>query len=151
MNTTPAPIPITLDNLADLRARGLQVLAVNHLPDSRVELVVSIPEELMRDQIKKTTSKLAGLLASMLQKAQRGVPQKTVLPGGMGIDLIMGSDGMFRLQIWRKGQPPSLVEWRTTLANLPYELSGDPQEQFTARGNHYLRSAWPIKNLKFKL
>lgn len=149
MNTTPAACMIPWDNLADLRSRGLQVLAVNILQDAQTELVVNMPEELMQE-LKPKTSKLAGLLSSMLQKAQPGVAQKTVLPGGMGIDLIMGSDGMFRLQIWRRGQPPSLVEWRTTLANLPYELSGDPQEQFAAIGNHYLRSAWPINDLQLK-
>lgn len=137
------------NELDGLRARGMQVLEAFVLPDAQTELLVTIPEALMDDLQPKQT-KLAGMLSRLLASSVPGVPQRASLPGGMNIDLIMGIDGMFRLQIWRKGQSPSLVEWRTTLANLPYQLSGDPQEQFPAKGNHYLRSAWPIKDLQLK-
>lgn len=131
-----------------LVARGLQVLEVRSLGEPPlVEVLAYVPEALMQELQPKKQSKLTLLLSDLFAKAQAapGQPQRASLPGGMGLDLIAGLDGMFRLQIWRAGaKPPSDIEWRTTLAHLPLALPYQNPDAFTSKGRRYLRTAWPI-------
>lgn len=142
----PFTFMTTWDNVGDLLTQGMEIDSVYQFPNGETEVIARLPEALMK-KIKAEKSKLSTMLEEQYTKAreQTGQPQRYMLPGGMGVDMIFGLDNMFRLQIWRVGdKAPSDVEWRTTLSHMPIPLAGDPQERFVTKGKSYLRSAWPI-------
>lgn len=90
-------------------------------------------------------AKLADMLSGLYQRADsnHGQVARIELKGGLRIDLIVGIDGMTRILLARRTVHPSPVEWRTTLANLPYNPPGEvTPEPFIHNGWGCYRAAW---------
>lgn len=97
---------------------------------------------------KSDKPKLTVILENMLNaaKANQGMVQRRVLASGLNIGLIVGLDGMLRIQLYReKGKYPSDIEWRTTICDyFPIQLAERDPERFTAKGRGYLRAEWEL-------
>ena len=135
------------NELGDWMAQGLQVQEVREGENGEVELVAVVPETLIPKLKKNKKSSLAETLRGMLSKAQEtpGEPVRRVLGHGMGVDLIIGLDGMTRVQIWRERVYPSDIEWKTTLKNWPYAVEAVKPEKFNHMGKFYLRAGWTTR------
>jgi hypothetical protein len=100
------------------------------------------------EALKAKKPKLTALLESMLAaaRANPGQVQRRALASGLSIDLIVGLDGVFRMQLYRdRNVYPSAVEWRTTVETyFPIPLEKRDPERFTANGHGYLRGAWEM-------
>lgn len=93
-------------------------------------------------------SKLTLVLESMLDMGRKhpGTAQRRILGSGLGIDLIIGVDGVLRLQLYREhGVMPSITEWNTTMKNFPVHLEERNPERFTTNGRGYMRAAWEMQ------
>ncbi len=102
----------------------------------------------MSDQAPK--SKLGLLLYTMLRAAadKPGVPQRRTLAGGLRIDMIIGLDGMTRLQLSREKVYPSDTEMATTLTAWPYPLGDLAPKKFDYHGRFYAQFAWPTPEME---
>jgi len=89
-------------------------------------------------------SKLAIMLAEMFNRSykRQGHPERVILRGRLGVDVIHGLDGVLRMQIWRKGMSPSDKEWETVLKHLPFEAGVTEPERFEHKGAFYLRAIY---------
>ena len=133
------------DILPELLRMGMVVLEVIQGAGAETVMIVEMPEGMMA----KRQSKLSVMLNEKLKSVGPGAVARLTLGGGMNIDMVFW-DGMFRLQVSRDGKSPSDTEWKTTLKNLAYALEGEPDERFEVKGRCYLRSAWPVAELKLK-
>lgn len=140
----------TWSELADLKARGMIILAVHQLEGAETWIEADFPEELMNEMTKQAESgkrkhiRLGTILEQLLRAAMAatGQVQRVTLPGGMGVDMIVGLDGKTRLQIWREGKYPSEIEWRTTLRHWPYQVEAEIKKRFTHQEKYYFQSEW---------
>jgi hypothetical protein len=72
-----------------------------------------------------------------------GQTKRVTLTGGLGIDVICGLDGMWRLQIWREGTSSSDKEWETVLKAWPGEPpSPGAVRRFVHKGRQYMQGEW---------
>jgi len=106
----------------------------------------------------KEGSKLSLILVDMLKAAWRkpGKPQRRELASGLRIELILGLEGVLRMQISREKVYPADKEWETIAEHWPqawdWPMEGGhgiavplrAQEMFTAKGRRYLRGEWPV-------
>lgn len=145
---------LTWGELAKITPLGLTLGAPTITEDSHgntAEISFQILEasEKAMDALKGKKPKLTYLLESMLiaANAHIGQVQRKNLASGLNIELIVGLDGMLRIQLYRdKGKYPSDTEWKTTMKYLPIQLEERNPERFTANGRGYLRAAWEMPN-----
>lgn len=78
--------------------------------------------------------------------ADPGQPKRIELQSGLRVDAILGLDGQVRMQISRQSVWPSEIEWRTTLARLPFSgIHIGAADRFENGGAFYIRASWPYK------
>jgi len=138
------------NELADLKARGMTILAVHQLEGAETWIEAEISEELMDEMTKQAEQgkrkhiKLNVILGQMWTAAMAapGQVQRVTLPGGMGVNMIVGLDGKTRLQIWREGKYPSEIEWKTTLRHMPYLVEAEIKKRSMHQGKYYFQSEW---------
>ena len=146
-------LSIPWDDLADCKAKGLQVLEIEQGPNGETLATANMPYDLYQAitaRQKPASSKKPGrgslndLLAGMTGRAlaSPGNVQRTRLGGGLGIDLIYGIDGQYRMQIWRMSKEPSPNEWKTVLAACSNAPANVEPEKFSHLGRMYLRGSW---------
>ena len=115
-------------------------------------MLAIVPDELVADLEKSSKSRrktsLRDILVDLAGWAafKPGDVKRAKLSGGMGLDVICGIDGMWRLQIWREGAQPSLKEWETVLKSWPEPLPEVPYKRFTHNNRQYLRGEWKINH-----
>jgi hypothetical protein len=91
------------------------------------------------------SSKLGALLYVMHRQAadKPGVVQRRTLAGGLRIDLVVGIDGMTRLQLSREQVYPSGQELATVLEAWPYPPPAERlPERFQYHWRFYVKIAW---------
>jgi hypothetical protein len=89
---------------------------------------------------------LASILKNLVERAEQapGVPQRATLGGALRIDVRIAG-GVVQLQLSRQENPPSKLEWDTTLKRFPFPLPEKIEVKSTQYGGRfYLRAAWPI-------
>ena len=139
---------IQWDELADYKARGLQVIEIEQEPDAETLASVSMPDELYQTILAKQkvkSMKLKDVIQQLVKRAQekQGQVQRTRLSGGLGIDLIYGIDGQCQLQLWREGDKgPSWAEWKILLAAWDGAPADVKPEELSYKGKKYLRGSW---------
>jgi len=131
---------ITFDEYADMCGNGgvPQVVAIVwRYPDTR---------QVVFDEWKgaEMGNKLKVLLSELVFEAELnlGTPQRLNLSNGLGIDVLIKSDGTTKLQINRKDVFPSVNDWRIVLRDWPYPVKAEPKA-FEYAGHGYLRACWP--------
>ena len=113
-------------------------------------MLAIVPDELVADLEKSSKSRrkvsLREILVDLVGWAgfRPGDVKRTKLAGGLGIDVICGIDGMWRLQIWRQGTQPSLKEWETVLKSWPTPLPEVTYKRFANNQRQYLRGEWKV-------
>jgi len=131
---------------------GMRMITMMPGPVAQTTMLAIVPDELVADLEKQSKRKrrvsLKDILVDLVGWAawKPGDVKRAKLSGGMGIDVICGIDGMWRLQIWREGAPPSIKEWETVLKSWPEPLPEFPYKRFTHNNRHYLRGEWKITN-----
>lgn len=143
---------IRWNDLGKYLKRGMQVISIK--PGSRAEtsMLAVLPDELVADLEKNHKGKskrkpsLRDILVDLAGWAsfKPGDVRRAKLAGGLGIDVICGIDGMWRLQIWREGIEPSLKEWETVLKSWPTQLPEVPYKRFTHDRRKYIRGEWKV-------
>jgi len=145
---------IRWNDLGKYLKRGLKVINVTPGPGAETNMLAVLPEELVADLEKNQQSKrkskpsLRDILVELAGWAsfKPGDVRRAVLSGGLGIDVIEGIDGMWRLQIWREGIEPSLKEWETVLKSWPTQLPEVPYKRFTHNQRKYIRGEWKVND-----
>ena len=137
-------------DLAKYLKKGMQMIVVMPGPGAETTMLAVVPDELVNELNKNSKSKrktsLREILTDLVGWAawKPGDVKRAKLSGGMGIDVICGIDGMWRLQIWREGVQPSLIEWETTLKSWPEPLPAVEYKRFTHNNRQYLRGEWKV-------
>jgi hypothetical protein len=130
--------------------RGMQMLTVMPGPGAETTMLAIVPEELVAELEKSSKSKrkpsLRDILVDLVGWAawKPGDVKRAMLSGGLGIDVICGIDGMWRLQIWRQGVQPSLKEWETVLKAWPEPAPAVEYKRFDHNGKQYMRGEWKV-------
>jgi len=115
-------------------------------------MLAVVPDELVTDLEKRGKSKrkpsLREILADLAGWAawKPGDVRRAMLSGGLGIDVICGIDGTWRLQIWREKLEPSLQEWKTVLKSWPKPLPEITYKRFTYNNRQYMRGEWKAQD-----
>jgi hypothetical protein len=128
----------------------MQMITVMPGPGAQTTMLAVVPDEMVADLEKNSKSKrkpsLRDLLVDLAGWAafKPGDVKRAKLSGGLGIDVICGIDGMWRLQIWREGAQPSLKEWETVLKSWPEPLPEVTYKRFTHNNRQYLRGEWKV-------
>jgi hypothetical protein len=132
--------------------RGMKMISVMQGPGAQTTMLAIVPDELVADLEKHSKRRSKPSLRDVLidlagwASYQRGEAKRLVLSGGLGIDVICGLDGMWRLQIWREDSPPSLKEWETVLKSWPTELENVQYTRFIHKDRQYMRGEWKKVN-----
>jgi hypothetical protein len=145
---------IRWNDLGEYLKRGMQIINIMPGPGAETSMLAIVPDELVVDIEKHSKSKrrskpsLKDVLVDLAGWAsyQRGKARRAVLSGGLGIDVICGLDGMWRLQIWREDSPPSLKEWETVLKSWPTELENIQYTRFIHKDRQYMRGEWKVND-----
>lgn len=130
--------------------RGMQMITVMPGPGAETTMLAIVPDELVADLDKSSKSKrkvsLREILVDLVGWAtfKPGDVRRAKLTGGLGIDVICGIDGMWRLQIWREGAQPSLREWETMLKSWPEPLPEVTYKRFANNQRQYMRGEWKV-------
>ena len=143
---------IRWDDLGKYLKRGMQVVSVMPGPGAETTMLAVLPDELVADLEKNRKVKGKGkpsLRAILVELAgwasfRPGDIRRAVLSGGLGIDVMCGIDGMWRLQIWREGVEPSLKEWQTVLKSWPSRIPEVTYKHFNHNNRWYLRGEWKV-------
>lgn len=132
--------------------RGMKMISITQGPGAQTTMLAIVPDELVAalEKHRKSKSKpsLRDILVDLAGWAayQRGAVKRAVLSGGLGIDVICGVDGMWRLQIWREGMPASLKEWETVVKSWPTPLENLDYRRFTHNDRQYMRGEWKVED-----
>lgn len=140
--------PVTIAGKVKTKAPAAAVQEAAPAAVKAKEKPMAVMEKLPEPQVTTTPrNKLAALLADLHQQAAAhpGEEQRVQLPGGLQIRLIIGIDGRTRILLARQTVHPSSVEWKTTLAHLPYPPGEIDPEPFIYNGWGCLRSAWETR------
>jgi len=132
--------------------RGMQAITVTPGSGAETSMLAVLPAELVADLEKNHKGKskrkpsLRDILVDLAGWAsfKPGDVRRAKLSGGLGIDVICGIDGTWRLQIWREGIEPSLKEWETVLKSWPTHLPDVPNKRFTHDQRKYVRGEWKV-------
>lgn len=129
--------------------RGMKMITIMPGPGAETTMLAIVPEELAADLEKqqgksKRKISLRDILVDLVGWAafRPGDVKRTKLAGGLGIDVVWGIDGMWRVQIWREGVQPSLKEWETVLKSWPEPLPAVDYKRFTHNNRQYIRGEW---------
>ncbi len=151
-NTDSRVYTIHWNDLGKFLKKGMQVITVMPGPGAETTMLAVVPDELVADLAKHSKSKRKVSLREILvdlagwASFKPGDVRRAVLSGGLGIDVICGIDGMWRLQIWREGTQPSLKEWETVLKSWPEPLPEVAYKRFTHNNRQYLRGEWKVSD-----
>ena len=121
-------------------------------PGADTSMLAVVPDELVADLEKnrkgKRKTSLREILVDLAGWAafKPGDVQRAKLSGGLGIDVIYGIDGMWRLQIWREKIEPSLKEWETVLKAWPEPVPEITYKRFTHNNRQYMRGEWKVSD-----
>jgi len=132
--------------------QGMQVITVTPGSGAETSMLAVLPAELVADLEKnhkpKRKPSLRDILVDLAGWAsfKPGDVRRAKLSGGLGIDVICGIDGTWRLQIWREGIEPSAKEWETVLKSWPSRLSEVPNKRFTHDQRKYIRGEWKVND-----
>ncbi len=138
------------NDLAKYLKKGMQVITVMPGPGAETTMLAIVPDELVKELEKhgqgKRKPSLREILADMAGWAalQPGTVKRAKLTGGLGIDIIWGIDGMWRLQIWREGSEPSLKEWETVLKSWPEPAPEVAYKRFAHPKRSYMQGEWKV-------
>lgn len=142
------------NDLGKYLKQGMKVITVMPGPGAETSMLAIVPEELAAELAKGSKSKkkisLRDILVDMAGWAafRPGDVKRAKLAGGLGIDVIWGIDGMWRLQIWREGVQPSFKEWETVLKAWPEPLPAPaaeiPYKRFAHDKRQYMRGEWKV-------
>lgn len=130
--------------------KGMKMISVMPGPGAQTTMLAVVPEALVAELEKRYQPKRKPSLRDVLvdlagwASYQRGEVKRAVLSGGLGIDVICGVDGMWRLQIWRERVEPSLKEWQIVLKSWPTPLGEIPCKRFVHKDRQYLRGEWSV-------
>jgi hypothetical protein len=140
------------NDLGKYLKRGMQVITVTPGPGAESTMLAVVPDELVADLNKSSKSRrkisLREILVDLAGWAsfKPGDVRRAVLSGGLGIDVICGIDGMWRLQIWRQGSEPSAREWETVLKSWPTPLPEVTYKRFANNQRQYMRGEWKVSD-----
>jgi hypothetical protein len=143
---------IRWNDLGKYLKRGMQVISIKPGPGAETSMLAVLPAELVADLEKNRKGKRKPSLRDILvdlagwASFKPGDVRRAKLSGGLGIDVICGIDGMWRLQIWREGIEPSIKEWQTVLKSWPSTLSEVPYKRFTHDQRKYIRGEWKMND-----
>jgi hypothetical protein len=143
---------IRWNELGKYLKRGMQMITIVPGPGAETTMLAVVPDELIADLEKRKNNKRKPSLREIMVDLngwaafKPGDVKRAMLSGGLGIDVICGIDGMWRLQIWREGSQPSLKEWETVMKSWPEALPEVPYKRFTHNNRQYMRGEWKINN-----
>ena len=143
---------IRWSDLSKCLARGMQMITIMPGPGAQTTMLAIVPDELVAELEKQSKSKrkvsLREILVDLVGWAawKPGDVKRAKLSRGLGIDVICGIDGMWRLQIWREGDQPSPQEWKTVLKSWPEPLPEFEYKRFTHNNRQYLRGEWKVSH-----
>lgn len=132
--------------------KGMKMISVMPGPGAQTTMLAVVPEALVAELEKRYQPKRKPSLRDVLvdlagwASYQRGEVKRAVLSGGLGIDVICGVDGMWRLQIWRERVEPSLKEWQIVLKSWPTPLENLDYRRFTHNDRQYMRGEWKVED-----
>jgi len=148
----PRVYTIRWNGLGKYLKRGMQVITITPGPGAETNMLAVVPDELVADLAKNSKNKRKPSLRDILvdlagwASFKPGDVRRAMFSGGLGIDVICGIDGMWRLQIWRKGAQPSLKEWETVLKAWPTPLPEVSNKRFEHNGRQYMRGEWKVRD-----
>jgi hypothetical protein len=135
---------LTWTEFAEIAALGMEcdhVVVDDGIPEIHGNATEAAMAELEKRKKKKPgmTATLSNLFTRATQN--QGKPQRIEnLGGGLGIDLIVGLDGVVRMQIYRSRTEPGQNEWDTVIKYFPFPALAQNVKRFSTKGKFYIQA-----------